>query len=262
MKPQLIVLALLLTAPLLAEDAVPAAAPPPGLRGEEETVFSLLVRGGWLMVPIGICSIVVLTVAIERAISLRRRRTNPPGLLETVFDSLPSTARDLRRQREVAQNIDAAPSVLGSILRAGILKVHRGPAHTETFLNEAASKQVHLLKRRLRPFYVIGSLAPLLGLLGTVYGMITCFENAASADAASRAESLAKGIYGALVTTAAGLTVAIPSIVLYHYFQGRVDRLVDEFEESVNDFLEHYFEDGAVAADPTSTQAPSAAGAS
>lgn len=247
LRSVLIILLLFPGAPLAAEDAAGAPSAPGVIRGDEETVFSLIFRGGWLMVPIGLCSIVVLTVAIERAISLRRSRTHPQGLLASVFDALPTTSSGLRRQMDAARRLDASRSVLGAILRIGVLKAHRGPALAETFLSEAAAKQIHFLKRRLRPFSVVASLAPLLGLLGTIYGMITCFENAASTDAASRAESLAKGIYGALVTTAAGLTVAIPSIVLYHYFQARVDRLVDEIEESVNDFLEHYFEEGAPA---------------
>jgi biopolymer transport protein ExbB len=242
MKLQIPLILLLLGAPLAAQKGAEKTAPPADAAVEEgETVFSLILKGGWLMIPIGLCSIVVLTVGIERAISLRRRRTSPPGLLNALFDELP--VGDLRKdiRKRTAGRLEGTQSMLGTILAAAVLRIHRGFHLTEAFLSEAASKQVHLLKRRLRPFAVVASLAPLLGLLGTVYGMITCFENAASADAASRAESLARGIYAALVTTATGLTVAIPSYVLYHYFVGRVDRIVDEIEESINTFLEHYF---------------------
>ncbi|MCZ6792800.1 MAG: MotA/TolQ/ExbB proton channel family protein [Planctomycetota bacterium] len=226
---------------LAAEEGGAAATAAAGTEESGETVFSLVLKGGWLMIPIGVCSLVIVTVAIERAISLRRARTIPPNLLENVYSTLPDHGATRSQQRIAAGELEDSDSILGFVLRAGVRKVHRGQVMTESFLGEAAAKHFHRLKRKLRPFSVIASLAPLLGLLGTIYGMITCFENAAAADAAARAESLALGIYSALVTTAAGLSVAIPALVLYHFYEGRVDRIADAVEETAGDFLEHYF---------------------
>ena len=244
-----LVLGLFLCSSTLAAQSV--APPPPEISGvteSGETIFTLLLKGGWLMIPIVLCSVIVLTLAIERTISLRRSRTIPPDLLDTLYETLPAHGATRSQQKDASQELEQSSSILGEVLQAGVDKLHRGKVVTETFVREAATKQFHILKRRLRPFSVVASLAPLLGLLGTIYGMIVCFENAAAADAAARAESLARGIYGALVTTAAGLSVAIPSLVFYHYFEGRVDRIADTLEESAADIQEHYFGDRGASA--------------
>jgi biopolymer transport protein ExbB len=224
--------------------AQPAAGGPPRPR---ETVFSLIVQGGWLMIPIGLCSLIVATLANERAVSLRRRRVGSPEMLEEIYRALPSRARRTREAVEAAGAVcEGSGTIVGDVLRAGVEKIHRDEAHAQTVLEEATAKEAHFLKRRLRPFSIVASLAPLLGLLGTIFGMIVCFEQAAGTEAASRADTLARGIYMALVTTAAGLCVAIPALVVYHYFQGRADRIVDTLEEAATEMLEHYY--GAPAA--------------
>jgi biopolymer transport protein ExbB len=226
------------------ETAETAASPGEGKADAEksaDTIYALIMKGGFLMVPIALCSIIVLTVAIERLISLRQLRTAPPGLLEQVFDLLPPGRPPREIQARTAKMLRQTASLLGNILEIGVVRVHRSAAYTEAFLQEATAKEAHLLHRRLRPFAAVAQLAPLLGLLGTIYGMIQCFGEAAAADAATRAETLAQGIYQALVTTAAGLTVAIPSLFLFHYFQGRADRVVDQLEEATTSFLDRYY---------------------
>jgi biopolymer transport protein ExbB len=212
-----------------------------------ETVFSLILHGGWLMIPIGLCSIIVLTLAIERAVSLKKLRVGSAKILEDIYSALPSRSQ-LRKDSiaSAAAVCEDSNTIVGNILLVAVRKIHRDEAHAQTFLEEAAAKETHFLKRRLRPFSIVASLAPLMGLLGTIFGMIVCFEQAADADAAARADTLAKGIYKALVTTAAGISVAIPALVSYHYFQGRVDRIVDTFDETATAFLDHYYGDGAV----------------
>jgi len=208
---------------------------------DDETMFSLVLKGGWLMVPIGLASLVVLTVAFERGISLRRGRTTPSGLLDEVFRRVPHRRTSRVDRESCAAMLGQDDSLLANVLRAGVLQVARGAKSVEAHLSESISKQLHLLKRRLRPLSIVGSIAPLLGLLGTIYGMISCFSEAGAAESSSRTQVLAEGIYAALVTTAAGLTVAIPALVLYHYFLGRVDRVIDQLEEASTDLLEHYY---------------------
>ena len=218
-----------------AAEAVPA----------QETLWTLLQKGGWLMVPIVLCSLVALTVTIERLISLRATRTAPKGLLTKIFERLPTGDLGEARRKEAAELCDISDSVLGRILKPGVQRIHKGPRPTEKVVGESLAKEFHRLKRRIRPLSTVASVAPLLGLLGTIYGMIECFEQAGSADSSQRSETLANGIYAALVTTASGLTIAIPSYLLYQYFVGRVDRTVDLCEERATEFLEHYDESGA-----------------
>jgi biopolymer transport protein ExbB len=224
-----------------------AAAEPSAAAQPRETVWSLTLKGGWLMIPIGLCSVIVMTWTIERLISLRKSRITSTDLLRKIYTALPPRGSATRDDIAAALRICAASgSIASRVLRAGIEKLHRDEGHAQTYLEEAASKEIHILKRKLRPFDICVSVAPLLGLLGTIFGMISCFERTTLVDTSSRAETLANGIYMALVTTAAGLCVAIPALVIYHYFLGRVDRIQDIIEEIATDFLDHYFGTPAV----------------
>lgn len=208
----------------------------------EETVYSLFLKGGSLMYPILLCSVIVVTLAIERAISMRRKRVGAPALLDQVAEAVPSRGEAHPEALDKAAEICAADTtLLGGLLRHGLMRLHRDEAHVQAAMEEAATKEMHRLRRRLRPFAVIATLAPLLGLLGTVIGMILCFGEASAAEATERAQKLADGIYRALVTTAAGLCVAIPSMLLNHFYQGRVDSVIDLFDETATRFLDHYY---------------------
>lgn len=239
--PRAIVLAALLLPAVAAGQGSGAVEGAPAPR-PRETVYSLTMKGGWVMIPIALTSLVVLTVAIERAISLRAARVGGNATLDRVLGEIPNRAKATKDQVMASMaRLDAENTVISRVLREGVEKIHRDEMHVQTFLQEAAMKEFHLLKRKLRPLSISASVAPLLGLLGTIFGMITCFENAAAADASSRAESLARGIYEALVTTAAGLCIAIPAVVVYHYLNGRVDNIADDVDETATRFLDYYF---------------------
>lgn len=241
-------LLLLLAVPLLTLDfpTEAIAAEEEAVAAPRETVFTLMVKGGWLMIPIGLCSVIVVTWTLERLISLRRARVSAPGLLEEVFETLPRREKADPEDAGAAAGVcDASDTVVGRVLRVGVEKSDRDESHAQTFLEEAAAKEVHVVRRSLRPFEICAAVAPLLGLLGTIFGMIRCFEKTTLADTASRAETLATGIYQALVTTAAGLCVAIPALVIHHYFLGRLDRIQDLVEETASEFLDHYYGTGS-----------------
>ena len=108
----------------------------------------------------------------------------------------------------------------------------------EKAIEDAGAREVGKMKRQLRPLSAVATISPLLGLLGTVYGMIGAFQ-AASAAGAGKADTLAKGIYEALVTTAAGLTLAIPVLIVYQILSNKIDSIVDEIDDIAIDFLEH-----------------------
>jgi len=247
-----IVVVVFLAASAQAAEKEKAPAPPPA-RAESppadtadaqprETLLSLIAKGRWIMVPLGICSMIVIALAIERAISLRKKRIGSPEILDRIFHELPARARATREQVARAIAIcNASESIIGKVLRAGVEKIHRDEAHAMEALEEAGARQMHILRRKVRPLSVISALGPLLGLLGTISGMITCFERATAANTSSRVGTLTQGIYEALVATATGLLVAIVALILYHFFLGKVDAIGDRIDETASGLVDHYY---------------------
>jgi biopolymer transport protein ExbB len=204
------------------------------LREEAESLLRLLAKGGLVMIPIGVCSVIAVAVALERAIRLRRARVAPNDLAPELRLLLQNPEKPLESAIEY---LDRRPGPLSSILRAGVLSLPLGPDAVQKAMEDAGAREAGWMKRSLRPLSAIAQLAPLLGLLGTIYGMITAFQAAASAGV-GRGDQLAAGIYEALLTTAAGLTVAIPALIAHQVLTGRVDRLIDAMDEAVEGFLQ------------------------
>ena len=259
-----LILTLLVCAPLLLQESFAFAQEGGGDADNteaaaegEETMFTLIQKGGWIMWPLGICSLAILTFALERLLSLRKVKTTPQGLPQEVYRRLPGQSASRVDREACAEMLGRDGSALAAVLRAGVLKLNRGPKVVEQFLTEAVSKQFELLKRRLRAFSVVASVAPLIGLLGTIFGMIRCFSEAGAADSTQRTQVLAEGIYAALVTTATGISIAIPAMLLYHGFLGKVDRITDNLEESASELYERYFGDDEPTDDPKKIKARS-----
>jgi len=188
-------------------------------------VLDLIVAGGWLMVLIMLSSILVLAICIERLYTLNARKIAPPHLLATVWKQLKRGELDAAKLRTLRQS-----SPLGRILAAGLGNAYHGREVMKESIQEAASHVVHDLERYLNTLGTIAAVAPLLGLLGTVVGMIEVFAEIMS-QGTGNASALAGGISQALITTAAGLTVAIPALVMHRYFVGRIDGIVIELEQ-------------------------------
>ncbi len=186
-------------------------------------MLGVMQSGGWLMVPILLCSVAALAIGIERGWTLHSARVMPKGLL----DDAQRWARDGAAGARLGEL--AAGSPLGQVLAAGIANARRGRSLMKEAMTEAVAAVSHDLERYLTSLGIIASISPLLGLLGTVVGMIRVFS-ALMLDGAGHPESLAGGISEALITTAAGLTVAIPSLMLHRFFLRRVDDLVVELE--------------------------------
>jgi biopolymer transport protein ExbB len=203
---------------------------------KKETVWSLTIKGGIVMIPLGLCSVIGLGIAIERFISLRRSKIIPPEFIGRLMETLKSGGMNLQA---AIDHCDKSQSPVGNIFKAGIQNLSKGEAFVEKAIEEAGAREVDKLKRSLRGLSIITSVAPLLGLLGTVYGMISAFETSTMVGI-GKGELLASGIYEALVTTAAGLTIAIPTLLLYQYFAGRVDALVDEIDDMGIEFMNQF----------------------
>ena len=220
-------------APAPAEGDAPAQGPTDRLK--PPTVFELLDQGGPVMYPIYACSILALAFAIERAISLRRGRILPPAFILNVRGLL--AARPVDREK-VLTYCQANPSPISRIFQAAVKRLRRPLPEIEKTIEDAGAKEVRLLRRNCRVLSGVAYIAPLLGLLGTVLGMIKCFSQVSTGEALGRAERLAGGIYQALVTTAGGLTVAIPAAVLYLMFTAKIEKLVGEMDDLSLEFVE------------------------
>lgn len=188
-------------------------------------MLELVTAGGWLMVLILLCSVVALAICIERLYTLNPKKISPPHLLATVWKQLKAGELDSTRLRSLRQS-----SPLGRILAAGLANASHGREVMKESIQDAASHVVHELERYLNTLGTIAAIAPLLGLLGTVVGMIKVFAQI-MAQGTGNASALAGGISEALITTAAGLAVAIPALTMHRYFTGRIDAIVVGLEQ-------------------------------
>lgn len=195
-------------------------------------MFELITAGGWLMVPILLCSVVALAIGVERFWTLRRVRVAPRHLVTEVWAMVKKGNLD----REQLTRIRST-SALGQILVAGINNSRHGRDVMKESISETAAKVIHELERFLNPLGTIALVAPLLGLLGTVVGMIKVFSEI-MIQGTGNANVLAGGISEALITTAAGLSVAIPALILHRYFLRRIDTLVVEMEQEAVKLVE------------------------
>lgn len=188
-------------------------------------MLEIVIAGGWVMVPIILCSIVAAAIIVERLWVLQARRVVPPDLSRQVWEWVSSNQLNHKHIQELRQG-----SPLGQILAAGLASRQQDRATLKETVEDTGRHVVHELERYLNTLGTIAAVSPLLGLLGTVTGMIRTFSALTSGGAGDPA-ALAGGISEALITTAAGLMVAVPALVGYRYLRGRVDSLVVVMEK-------------------------------
>jgi biopolymer transport protein ExbB len=220
------------SAPLGDEGATAPVAEEGPLREKIEgiNVFTLLVKGGFFMVPIFLMSLLVVTFIIERFIALRRERVLPNELIVDLGKLGGSQGSfDPRQAYRICQK---HPSSASSVIRAMLLKVGRPHSEVEHAVAEASEREADRIYGNVRWLNLAAAVTPLMGLLGTVWGMIRAFHDTTQlAPGQNKADYLAEGIYVALVTTLGGLVVAIPAAIFAHYFEGKVTRLFHEIDE-------------------------------
>lgn len=200
---------------------------------DKETMFSLFKKGGPVMIPLVIGSIVALGLGIERFISLRKERLLPGDFLKGLGE-----AWDRDPTGQAAEEFcDKSGGAAGHVLKAGIQWRHEGYQAVSKAIEDAGAREADKITRSLRPLSIIASVSPLLGLLGTIYGMIDSFQATAESGGAAKTSDLATGIYEALVSTAAGLTIAIPVLLLFQWLSTRADRAIDHIDEVGTEFV-------------------------
>jgi biopolymer transport protein ExbB len=192
----------------------------------------MVTAGGWLMVPIILSSVAAVAIIVERFWALKQEKIVPANLVAHVWTL--HKKNELTRERLKALR---GSSPLGRILAAGLLNMHHDREVMKEAIEDTGRQVVVELDRFLNTLGTIASITPLLGLLGTVIGMIKVFT-AITAMGVGNPTVLAGGISEALITTAAGLSVAIPSLMFYRYFRGRVDMLVLKMEEEALKLVE------------------------
>ncbi|MDH3412373.1 MAG: MotA/TolQ/ExbB proton channel family protein [Gammaproteobacteria bacterium] len=195
-------------------------------------MFELVKAGGWLMVPILLCSVIAMAIIAERFWTLQSKRIAPKNLVVQVWQWAKSGHLTEDRIRTLRKG-----SPLGRILAAGLANRHLDRELMKEGIEDVGRHVIHDLERYLNTLGTIASITPLLGLLGTVVGMIKVFS-VITTQGIGDPGVLAGGISEALITTAAGLTIGIPSLMFYRYFRGRVDELVVTMEQEALKMVE------------------------
>ena len=214
-----------------AAAATPAPPAPPDI-----SVFQLFIKGGFFMYPLALCSVLAIAITFERFAALGRKRVLPPDFIP----GLRAVFKDPQEDRDAAlAYCKSHDSPLARVLAAGIRRLPRGWAAAEKAIEDEGGNQAMRLRHNMRLLYALGSIATLLGLIGTISGMIKAFQVAAVAGV-GRVDQLSTGIYEAMTCTFAGLAVAVVVTLSYYYFIGRIERLVGEMTDTVNAFADAY----------------------
>lgn len=196
-------------------------------------MWELVKSGGWMMLPIILSSIAALGITAERLWTLRASRVTPPHLLGQVWRWIRDKQLDKEKLKELR-----ADSPLGEILAAGLANSRHGRDIMKECIEEAAGRVIHEMERYISTLGTIAAMAPLLGLLGTVLGMIEIFSSFMGTNMATNPAVLAGGISKALVTTASGLMVGIPAVFFHRFLQRRIDELVVGMEQEAIKLVE------------------------
>jgi len=210
----------------------PVASPPSIPMGN---LLNVIREGGIMMLPIIACSFMMMIFVMERLLYLRRARVIPRPFVRGVIEQLEQ--QQLGRDEALAL-CEENGSPIAEIFAGALKKYGRSAVEVEQAVVDAGERVVSQMRKYLRLFNSISNMTPLLGLLGTVLGMIDAFNTIARADAMGRPELLAGGIGTALITTAAGLCVAIPSYTAYAFFLGRIDKLILEMDSHAQSIVE------------------------
>ncbi len=191
-----------------------------------------MIKGGWIMWPILICSLVAVTIFLERMFYLKNIKTKNKKFILRI--------KDLVKRGNIESAISACrknSTPLAKIILAGLMKFDQGKEEIKAAIEDSANQEVPLLEGNLPVLSTVANVAPLLGLLGTVLGMIQSF-NVITSMGVGDPKVLAGGISVALLTTAFGLTVAIPTVVAYNYLSRRVEKIIREMEGSCTELLD------------------------
>jgi biopolymer transport protein ExbB len=217
-------------APAKVADAKPAES---SVDSQDDSIMGMVLNSGatglTFMVVLILFSLAAVTVGLERAVNTRQDRIVPTGFLADLKTIL---GKSDAKPNDFESLCEKAPSPVARILQAGLLRTGRPVPEVEKSMEDAAAREMAEIRGGIKPLSVVGGVAPLVGLLGTVLGMIIAFRTA-SQEGLGRGELMAQGIYMALLTTAAGLTIAIPCLLLAALYNSRVEKYFREIDKSL-----------------------------
>lgn len=213
----------------------PVAVRPAAPKGIPQDPIEVLFALGPFLYPLGLTSIIVVWFSIERLVVLRRGRVIPRPFVRRFFEHLEEGKLDPKSAMKLCEE---SGSPIASIFAHGLRKWGKSSVEVEQAIIDGGERQVSQLRKHLRVLNGASTVAPLLGLLGTVVGMIQSFNTIATQAAMGKSEALAAGIGLALLTTAVGLMIAIPALIMYMYLSGRVDALVIEMDGMAQDLVD------------------------
>lgn len=247
-----ICVALLCGSSLLAQDAGPEPVSLNNATGSVEEVSSgipthpmeIFRQMKYWLIPFVVASVISVWFTIERLVVLRRSRVIPRAFVEPFLDRLRKGSLDSSTAKSLCEKNE---SPIAAVFSHAVHKWGRPSVEVEQAIIDGGERQVAQLRRHLRVINGVATVTPLLGLLGTVVGMIQAFNDIASAGAMGKADQLAAGIAMALLTTAFGLAIAIPSLIMYMYLSGRVEVLVMEMDELSQKVVRHVCGEGLAA---------------
>ena len=247
--------------PAIPNSGTPIGAPGTASGGTSETptiasrnLLQMFHDGGWMMYPIAVCSFVLTVFIFERLIALRTGRVISRPFTRRLVEQLQQQQIDREEALELCQK---NPSMIAQIMVAAVKKYGRSAVEVEQAVLDAGERVSNQMRKHLRILNAISNVAPLLGLLGTVLGMIEAFKGIAVADAATRSQLLAGGIGHAMLTTAGGLLVAIPAYLAYMYFLGRSDKLLIEMDSYAQQVVEAISAEGLAENDSSRSRSRS-----
>ncbi len=199
----------------------------------ETSIFSIASKGGFLMIILFIISIAALSIIIERLIKLRKSQKNEEEFLQEVYGFLGENKLELAIR--VCEDRHSSP--IANIIVKAISVMERGLDETKEVIESAVNKEIHHLEKNLGTLATFAAIAPLIGFLGTVTGMVKVFMRLGETGGGVDISLLANGIWEALITTIGGLAVGIVTILFYNYLVGKVEDLAHELEENSNEFI-------------------------
>jgi biopolymer transport protein ExbB len=222
---------------LLAVGMLPGPALAQGGGEVEETswVEAYIVAGGWIGFVILFCSFVSLALIIEHIVNIKRDKIVPPQLIDEIEGMFEN-----EEFQEALELCEAEPNFLTNVLAAGLPKINAGFETMKAAMDEAGEEEAIKLQQKIGYLSLIGNIAPMMGLFGTVSGMIQAFQTIAQMGAAVTPSDLADGISQALVTTFLGLFVAIPTMIAYFFFRNKVVRVTLEIGAIADDLVERF----------------------
>ncbi len=219
---------------VIVDAATPDSAEPIQATGIPKSPMEIVSALGYYVIPFLIASVISLWFTIERLVVLRTGRVIPRHFVDRFLHHLEQNKLDSSTALKLCEQSD---SPIAAVFAHGIRKWGKPSVEVEQAIIDGGERQVSQLRKHLRVINGVATVTPLLGLLGTVVGMITAFNEIAKGGAMGNATQLASGIALALLTTAIGLAIAIPSLIVYMYLSGRVDRLVMEMDLLAQDVV-------------------------